>query len=151
MLNRPTYYSQAISVLVPAGTGAGARLSFREQPRLENAYVLAVEAFTAAQQTFDDQQRAVVPAAEAPRYVVTLSDKEQTDRVQMTPFVALIAQLFAGVVRPFNRMRVNWPKSYVQCVQAPATTGVVLVFNVHYLPKEEADRLTADQRAALGL
>jgi len=144
MLNRPIHYSQAVTVVLPSGVGA--KVDFDEQPRLEGAYILGIEAYTSTQQLTDDQGRALIPAGEANQPLVTFKVNSE-ERIQQVPYLSLVAATNAGAVNQYAGMTINWPKCFVQIPPGStfAALPLILYFIVHYIPVDQLDTFSKEE------
>ena len=134
-----------ITLLLPASVGQ--KVFFDEQPRLEKAWILGIEAFSFDQVQLDQQSRQVLDAADCSIPLVTFKvGAEET--IFETPYSKLIAELNAGAVPQFAALPITWSKSYVEIPTGSTFTDTlprVLYFLVHYIPVDRLSDFTPEE------
>lgn len=133
---QPIKRAELIWITVPAGTVAGASLPFLAQPTLEGVDILGAEMLDATGLSFTPDLVAVITAADRIRATLTLAEGSD-EVVKDLPLTSMNAVANAGVWKEFDRIRVDWQKSYVKITQTFATLPCQVPFVFYYARPED--------------
>lgn len=133
-------------IIVPSTiTGANQRINFLMQPTLQSisndktVWIKAIEVFSVEQLAFSplttSSPVATVAAIKNATLTLLIAGTEDLQQIPMAIMCRNINGTSLGVPEPFfldNVFNVDWSKSYITMVAAPASPPFSYIFGVHY-------------------
>ena len=116
----------------------------------QHVVIRAIETFTASQLAFDDSQRPIVSAANAPNLALTFRVGNDETFFQL-PYLDMCTQQNYGLVKEIDPTEINMSKSKVICLGAlpDNTTSAAIVFWYETLEAKEYQQWQSQKRARM--
>jgi hypothetical protein len=105
--------SYLVEVNIGSGApAAGQRISFLDVPTLRNVKVYGIQCLSETNLSKSPNNKTVVAANGCAGAVVTFAI-QQSEKVYQYPLYDLISSVNGGLIRWFNGLNINLPKSYI--------------------------------------
>lgn len=139
------YNSYLVELNFTTAPGAGAPITFKDVPFLNNVYIYGIECITASQMTTSPTSNPIATQANIIKGSITIVEGN-TEVLFQVPNGQLITQNNAGIIKEFRPIKINLTKSSVQMYAAGIAAGESICYNFIYLYPHELKQYLAEKK-----